>query len=42
MWKIHGLPIETHFEASLQGGEFPDYWEKKERSTCTQKKKVRI
>ena len=26
MWKIHGLPIETHFEASLQGGEFPDYW----------------
>ena len=28
IWKIHSLPVATNFEASLQGGEFPDYWKK--------------
>ena len=39
MWKIHGLPIETHFEASLQGGEFPDYWEKRNAVPVRKKRK---
>ena len=26
--KIYTLPVGTHFKASVEKGEFPDYWKR--------------